>query len=33
MDAETGEEIQLAAVDAVTGAPIGTRPIRVATPE
>lgn len=33
MDAETGEEIQPVAVDAVTGNPIGTRPIRVATPK
>ncbi|CAH2405987.1 hypothetical protein MES4922_420016 [Mesorhizobium ventifaucium] len=33
IDAETGEEIEPVAVDAVTGAKIGTRPIRVATPE
>lgn len=29
LDAETGEEIQPVAVDVVTGAEIGTRPIRV----
>lgn len=33
LDAETGEEIQPLAVDAVTGAEIGTRPIRVVVPE
>lgn len=33
LDAETGEEIEPVAVDAVTGAKIGARPIRVATPE
>jgi DNA-binding HxlR family transcriptional regulator len=33
MDAETGEEIQPVAVDAVTGAGIGTRAIRVVAPE
>lgn len=31
LDAETGEEIQPVAVDAVTGARIGTRPVRVVT--
>jgi hypothetical protein len=29
MDAETGKEIQPVVVDVVTGARIGTRPIRV----
>jgi DNA-binding HxlR family transcriptional regulator len=33
IDAETGDEIEPVAVDAATGAKIGTRPIRVATPE
>ncbi|MFA1621363.1 winged helix-turn-helix transcriptional regulator [Rhizobium mongolense] len=33
VDAETGAEIEPVAVDAVTGTKIGTRPIRVATPE
>lgn len=33
VDAETGAEIEPVAVDAVTGIKIGTRPIRVATPE
>jgi DNA-binding HxlR family transcriptional regulator len=33
VDAETGIEIQPIAVDAVTGAKIGTRPIRAITPE
>ena len=33
VDAETGIEIQPVAVDAVTGAKIGTRPIRSITPE
>ncbi|SJM31645.1 Transcriptional regulator, HxlR family [Mesorhizobium delmotii] len=33
IDAETGAEIEPVAVDAVTGAKIGTRAIRVATPE
>ena len=33
VDAETGIEIQPVAVDAATGAKIGTRPIRVVTPE
>jgi len=33
VDAETGEEIEPVAVDAVTGAKIGSRPIRVTTPE
>jgi DNA-binding HxlR family transcriptional regulator len=33
VDAETGIEIQPVAVDAVTGAKIGTRPIRAITPE
>jgi DNA-binding HxlR family transcriptional regulator len=33
IDSETGEEIEAVAVDAVTGAKIGTRPIRVVTPE
>jgi DNA-binding HxlR family transcriptional regulator len=33
VDAETGVEIQPIAVDAVTGAKIGTRPIRAITPE
>lgn len=32
-DAETGTEIQAVAVDEVTGARIGTRPIRTVTPE
>lgn len=33
LDAETGQEIEPMAVDTVTGAKIGTRPIRVVTPE
>jgi DNA-binding HxlR family transcriptional regulator len=33
LDAETGQEIEPVAVDAVTGAKIGSRPIRVAIPE
>ena len=33
IDAETGKDIQPVAVDAVTGAKIGARPIRVVTPE
>ena len=33
VDAETGMEIQPVAVDTVTGAKIGTRPIRVVAPE
>jgi DNA-binding HxlR family transcriptional regulator len=33
LDAETGTEIKAVAVDEVTGAKIGTRPIRVVTPE
>lgn len=33
LDAETGSEIKPIAVDEVTGARIGTRPIRVITPE
>jgi DNA-binding HxlR family transcriptional regulator len=33
LDAETGTEIKPIAVDEVTGARIGTRPIRVITPE
>ncbi|MNY71166.1 hypothetical protein D3C86_2094480 [compost metagenome] len=32
-DAETGTEIKAVAVDEVTGARIGTRPIRIVTPE
>mgnify|MGYP005612657093 FL=1 len=32
-DAETGTEIKAVAVDEVTGAKIGTRPIRIVTPE
>lgn len=32
-DAETGTEIKAVAVDEVTGAKIGTRPIRMVTPE
>lgn len=32
-DAETGSEIKAIAVDMVTGAKIGTRPIRVVTPD
>jgi DNA-binding HxlR family transcriptional regulator len=31
VDAETGEELEPVAIDAVTGAKIGTRPIRVIT--
>ncbi len=33
LDAETGTEIKAVAVDEVTGAKIGTRPIRIGTPE
>lgn len=33
VDAETGKEIQPVAVDAASGAKIGTRPIRVINPE
>ncbi len=33
VDAETGKEIQPVAVDAATGARIGTRPIQVVNPE
>lgn len=33
VDAETGKEIKAAAVDENTGAKIGTRPIRMVTPE
>ena len=33
VDAETGTEIQPVAVDAATGAKIGTRPVRVIAPE
>lgn len=33
VDAETGEEIKPIAVDSVTGAKIGTRPMRVVAPE
>ena len=33
VDAETGQEIQPVAVDAATGAKIGTRPIRVVAPK
>ena len=33
VDAETGKEIQPVAVDAANGTKIGTRPIRVVTPE
>ena len=33
LDAETGTEIKAVAVDEVTGAKIGTRPIRVVTPD
>lgn len=33
VDAETGKEIQPVAVDTVTGAKIGTRPIQVVNPE
>ncbi|MBI4987031.1 MAG: helix-turn-helix transcriptional regulator [Rhodocyclales bacterium] len=32
-DAETGTEIKAVAVDEVTGAKIGTRPIRIVTPD
>ena len=32
-DAETGTEIKAVAVDEVTGAKIGTRPMRMVTPE
>ncbi|MGV1986827.1 winged helix-turn-helix transcriptional regulator [Agrobacterium sp. 22-221-1] len=32
-DAETGTEIDPVTIDRVTGAPIGTRPIRIAKPE
>ncbi|HLA35962.1 MAG TPA: helix-turn-helix domain-containing protein [Rhodocyclaceae bacterium] len=33
LDAETGTEIKAVAVDEVTGAKIGTRPIRMVTPD
>ena len=33
LDAETGKEIKAVAVDEVTGAKIGTRPIRIVTPD
>ena len=33
LDAETGTEIKAVAVDEVTGAKIGTRPIRIARPD
>ncbi|WP_196260858.1 winged helix-turn-helix transcriptional regulator [Pelagibacterium limicola] len=33
LDAETGEEIEPVAIDAVTGAKIGTRAIRIVKPE
>lgn len=33
LDAEAGTEIEAVAVDEVTGARIGTRPIRIVTPE
>ncbi|XRD90823.1 helix-turn-helix transcriptional regulator [Dyella nitratireducens] len=33
LDAETGTEIKAVAIDEVTGAKIGTRPIRVVTPD
>jgi DNA-binding HxlR family transcriptional regulator len=33
LDAETGTEIKAVAVDEVTGARIGTRPIRIVTPD
>lgn len=33
LDAETGSEIKAVAVDEVTGAKIGTRPIRIVMPE
>jgi DNA-binding HxlR family transcriptional regulator len=33
LDAEKGTEIEAAAVDAVTGAKLGTRPIRIVTPK
>ena len=32
-DAETGTEIDAVTIDRATGAPIGTRPIRIATPD
>ena len=32
-DAETGTEIKAVAVDEVTGAKIGTRPMRIVTPD
>ena len=32
-DAETGKEVEPVAIDAVTGARIGTRPFRVEAPE
>lgn len=32
-DAETGTEIDPVTIDRVTGAPVGTRPIRIAKPE
>jgi DNA-binding HxlR family transcriptional regulator len=33
LDAETGTEIKAVAVDEVTGAKLGTRPIRIVTPD
>jgi len=33
LDAETGTEIDAVTIDRATGAPIGTRPIRIAPPE
>jgi hypothetical protein len=33
LDAENGTEIKAVAVDEVTGAKIGTRPIRIVPPE
>ncbi len=33
LDAETGTEIKVVAVDEVTGAKIGTRPLRIVTPD
>jgi DNA-binding HxlR family transcriptional regulator len=33
LDAETGTEIKAVAIDEVTGAKIGTRPIRIVTPD
>jgi len=32
-DAETGTEIDAVTIDRVTGAPVGTRPIRIGAPE